>query len=61
MAEDIAQGVTLAFTHGRHWVTVENPAEWATLATKRRILNIVRDRDRPLPWIRRTSSSTESP
>ena len=45
MAEDIAQDVSLAFTRGRHWTTVENPAAWATLATKRRILNIVRDRD----------------
>ena len=48
MAEDIAQDVSLAFTRGRHWTTVENPAAWATLATKRRILNIVRDRDRAI-------------
>jgi RNA polymerase sigma factor (sigma-70 family) len=48
MAEDIAQDVSLAFSRDGRWVEVDNPAAWATLATKRRIMNIIRDRDRAM-------------
>ena len=43
LADDIAQDVSLSFTRGRHWTTVDNPGAWGTTAALNHIRKLVRD------------------